>query len=792
VWSIKCDNKTIGSPERVMSYSPAPRLKQAAPALPPPSTPGSGPVGLLGRIARTCHRHKWLTLAGWLAILACLIVMWMQFGAAPDNKFTSTDPGTRLINQHFPRQSGDTLTLAIRSSQPVTSPAVRDQVTSALAPFARAPHVTAVTSPYQVPGRISADRHVAFATVQLDVMSIKFPSSEAKALMNDARNASHGGVSYYLGGGAVDLAETPRGGSSEGIGIIAAAIVLLISFGSVLAMGLPIITALFGIGSGLALIALIGHLVPAPSFGPIVASLIGLGVGVDYALFIVTRFRETLRTGATAESSVVTAFSTAGRAVLFAGTTVVIAMLGLLVLRQPLMNGVAIAAAMTVACVLLGSLTLLPALLGFTGTRLAKPFRLARRGSRGDRKRSRSVPARADAQPPASVRRVPLAERWARAVQRRPALAAAASAIVILALAAPVLAMKLNMPDESTQARNTMGYKSYQTMAEGFGPGFNAPLIIAAKLPSGTAPSAELRGIGAAVRATPGVARVTPPVVSADRTAAMMIAYPTTSEQDTATNDMVHRLRDTVLPRATSGTGIHAYVGGPNAGSVDFADLVNQRLPWLIGIVVGMSVLLLTVVFRSVTVAIKAAAMNLLSITAAYGVLTAVAQWGWLGRLFGFPEKMPVATWVPMFLFVILFGLSMDYEVFLLSRIREEYDRTGDNAAAVARGLARTARVISAAAAIMIVVFLSVVLGADVGVKQIGLGLAVAVLIDATLVRLVLVPAVMELLGRANWWLPRPLARILPNVRFEDDAAEALPERVPERVPAGVGSADTG
>ena len=747
----------------------------------------AGPTapGLLGRIARACHRHRWLTLAGWAAAAACLIVMWMQFGAPPDNSFTTTDAGTKLINQHFPRQSGDTLTLAIRSAQPVTSPAVRERVISALAPFSRAQHVTSVGSPYQLPGRISADRHIAFATVQFDVQASKIPSSEAKALMNDARAASGGGVSFYLGGNVVDNAETPEGGPSEGIGVLAAAIVLLISFGSVLAMGLPIVTALFGIVSGLSLTALAGHLVPAPSFAPVVASLIGLGVGVDYALFIITRFREALRSGAAPQSAVVTAFSTAGRAVLFAGTTVIIAVLGLLVLRQPLMNGVAVAAAVTVACVLAGSLTLLPALLGFTGARLAKRSRFVRRNRRGNSGRSRSAPSRSSAQPAASARRAPLAERWAGAVQRRPVFAAAASAAVILVLAAPALSMKLNLPDESTQPRGTMGYQSYQTMAEGFGPGFNAPLIIAAKLPpgpAGTGDTQALRGIEAAVRVTPGVARVTPPVVSADRAAAMMIAYPTTSQQDTATNDMVHRLRDTVLPRATAGTGIRAYVGGPNAGAVDFADLVNQRLPWLIGIVVGLSVLLLMVVFRSVTVAIKAAAMNLLSISAAYGVLTAVTQWGWLGNVFGFGEKMPVATWVPMFLFVILFGLSMDYEVFLLSRIREEYDRTGDNSAAVARGLARTARVISAAAAIMIVVFLSVVLGADVAVKQIGLGLAAAVLIDATLVRLVLVPAVMELLGKANWWLPRPLARILPDVRFEDHAAAPEPERIPASV----------
>src|SRR6266702_2083525 len=519
--------------------------------------------GPLGRIARACHQHRWLTLAGWAAVAACLIVMWMQFGAQPDNNVTTTDAGNKLLTQHFPRQSGDTLTLAIRSAQPVTSPAVRGHVTSALAPFSRAQHVTAVGSPYQLPGRIAAGRHIAFATVQFDVKASKISSSEARALMNDARAASGGGVSFYLGGDVVDMAETPGGGSSEGIGVIAAAIVLLISFGSVLAMGLPIVTALFGIGSGLSLIALIGHLVPAPSFAPVVASLIGLGVGVDYALFIVTRFREALRSGAAPQSAVVTAFSTAGRAVLFAG-----------------------------------SLTLLPALLGFTGTRLAKPSRFARSNRRGGSGRSRPVSARSSAQPATSARRAPLAERWAGAVQRRPVLAAAASAIVILTLAAPVLAMRLNLPDESTQPRDTMGYQSYQTVAEGFGPGFSAPLIIAAKLPPGAAGIGDtraLRGIGAVVRATPGVARVTPPVVSADRAAAMMIAYPTTSQQDTATNDMVHQLRDTVLPRATAGTGIRAYVGGPNAGAVDFTDLVNQRLPWLIGIVVGLSVLLLMV-----------------------------------------------------------------------------------------------------------------------------------------------------------------------------------------------------
>jgi RND superfamily putative drug exporter len=400
----------------------------------------------------------------------------------------------------------------------------------------------------------------------------------------------------------------------------------------------------------------------------------------------------------------------------------------------------------------LGSLTLLPAMLGFTGLRLARPSRLhlPRRASARRRRDERRATRYANRS---------AAERWAAVVQRRPVLAALTATAAILALAAPALGMQLSMPDESAQAHGTMGYASYATMARGFGPGFDAPLIIVASLPD---PGASTAALAAAVRTTPGVASVTPVVVSPDGKAAMLIAYPTTGEQDPATDVVVNKLTGTVLPRATAGTGVAAYVTGPNAGNVAFADMTGQRLPWLIAIVVLLSMLLLMVVFRSVAVAVKAAVMNLLSISAAYGVLVLIVQHGWLGGLFGFSEKMPVTTWVPIFLFVILFGLSMDYEVFLLSRIREHYDATGDNSAAVGRGLASTARVISAAAAIMVVVFLSFVLGANVSVKQVGLGLAAAVLIDATLVRLVLVPAVMELLGKANWWMPAWLARILP------------------------------
>ena len=725
--------------------------------------PGSAPLdhrvrpGIVGSLGRACFRHRRLTVIAWIVGVACLITLWTRFGAPAQDNFTGSDPGQTLLNQHFHQQSGDTLTLAIRSNDPIGSPAVRARVTSALTPFARAPHVTSVTSPYQAAGQISADNHVAFAVVQFGVPSSKISNGEALALIQDARSMSGRGVNFYLGGDVVDLAETPYGGPSDGVGVLAAAIVLLIAFGSLLAMGLPVLTAVLGIGAGLSLIALLGHVFPAPSFSPIVASMIGLGVGVDYALFILTRFREALHRGEDPETATVTAMSTAGRTVVIAGTTVIIGMLGLLVLRQSLLNGVAIAASATVAMVLLGSLTLLPALLGFTGTRLGKPSRLRLPRWLGGR---RAMGTAAAGQPTGQSTRRPAAERWAAMIQRRPLVAALLSCGLLLILAAPLLGIKLSMPDESSQARGTMGYSSYATMARGFGPGFDAPLIVAAVLPSPTASTTRLAD---AIAATPGIARVTPVRVSPDGQAALMIAYPATGEQDAATNALVNRIRTSVIPHATAGTGIRAYLTGPNAGNVTFANLVGQRLPWLIGVVVALSMVLLLVMFRSVTVAVKAALMNLLSVCAAYGVLVAITQWGWLGHLFGFPEKMPVTTWVPIFLFVILFGLSMDYEVFLLSRIRESYDATGDNAASVATGLARTARVITAAAAIMVVVFLSFVLGANVSVKQVGLGLAVAVLIDATVVRMVLVPAVMELLGPANWWLPRPLARILPR-----------------------------
>ncbi|HEY7012537.1 MAG TPA: MMPL family transporter, partial [Streptosporangiaceae bacterium] len=511
---------------------PVPAIRR--PAIPGPTAPHPVPRSPLGRLGLGCYRHRWLTLIVWIAGLACLITLWTRFGAGYDNSFNGSDPGQAVLNAHFHRQSGDQLTLAIRSGQDIRSPAVRARVAGALAPLRHAAGVTAVTSPYQAPGQISRNGHIAFATVQFGRPGSAIPTSEALALMQDARSASGHGVAFSLGGDVVDLAETPYGGPTEGVGVIAAAIVLLIAFGSLLAMGLPVVTALFGIGCGLALIALLGHVFPAPSFSPIVAGMIGLGVGVDYALFIVTRFREALRGGEEPQKAVVTAMSTAGRSVLTAGATVAIGLLGLLVLRQSLLNGVAVAAAATVAMTVLGSLTLLPALLGFTGTRLAKLPRFTLRSAAGRLGLGR--PRRpAGGRPERTARggvwggRPPGLTQWAAVVQRRPVIAAVLSAAALLALAAPALGLKLSFPDESAEARGTMGYATYATMAKGFGPGFDAPLLVAAMLPSRSADTARL---AAALRDTPGVVGVTPARVSPDGRAVMMIAYPATGEQD--------------------------------------------------------------------------------------------------------------------------------------------------------------------------------------------------------------------------------------------------------------------
>nr|WP_176573423.1 MMPL family transporter [Nonomuraea pusilla] len=709
--------------------------------------------GALARLARFCYQRRRLVLLAWIAGVIAVAFAGFGYGAAPDNDFSGGDSGSAraqaLIEKHFPERQGDTLTLAIKADRGIDDPASRQKVEKVLADLAASPVVGPVTSPYQDKSLVTPDRRIARTTIPLT--SKDADKAAVKPLVELVKDASGDGVTLALGGTQAEKAETPAQGSSEIVGLVAAAVILFIAFGSLVAMGLPIVTALLAIAAGIALTKLVGHLVPSPDFTMILAAMIGLGVGIDYALFIVTRYKDCLQAGDEPETATVKAITTAGHAVLFAGTTVVIALMGLVVMGQRLMTGVAVATSVIVLVTMVAAVTLLPAFLGFTGHRI-NSLRLPRRASR-----SRQATGAA-----ARERRT-FAERWAGMVQRRPLVSAVLAGGVLLVLAAPTLSMRLSNPDASVQPRDRSSYTSYEILSEGFGPGYGAPLIFAAEVGSG---QTDLRPVVEAVSRTDGIAYATPPQVSKDGKAAIFMAFPKTGYQDEATADLVHRLRDDVLPGAPGGEGVQ--VGGPNAGTIDMADDISSRLPLMIAVVIAVSLVLLTALVRSVTIALQAAVMNLLSIGAAYGVLVAVVQWGWLGSVLGFPTAMPISTWVPMMIFPVLFGLSMDYEVFLISRVREEYERTGDTRAAVTRGMARTAKVITAAAAIMVAVFTTSLLGPDVAVKQGGLGMAVAVLIDATIIRMILVPAVMELCGKANWWMPgRRSPKVTPAPRAE-------------------------
>jgi putative drug exporter of the RND superfamily len=705
-------------------------------------TPRTG--GVLAGVARFCYRRRRLVLVTWIAGVLAVAFVGFGHGAAPDNDYSGGDSDSAraqvLIEKHFPEQQGDTLTLAIKADRGIDDPAARQKIEKVIGELAAAPITGPVISPYQDRSLVTADRRIARTTIPLTDKDVA--KADVEPLVHAVKNASGDGVTLGLGGDEAEKAETPPQGSAESVGVGAAAVILFIAFGSLVAMGLPLVTGLMAVIGGIALTKLVGYVVPSPDFTVLVAALIGLGVGIDYALLILTRYKDGLQDGDRRESATVKAITTAGRAVLFAGTTVVIALLGLIAMGQKMMTGVAIGASVTVLVTMIAAVTLLPALLGFTGHRIDS-LRLPRRRSR--RHRPDDVPA--------SERRTP-AERWAGVVQRRPLVAALLAGAGLLVLAAPALSMRLSLPDASVQPHDRSSYASYQILSEGFGPGYGAPLVFAADVDS---TDADLRPVVDAVRRTAGIAAATLPRVSTDGQAATFMAFAETGYQQEATADLVHRLRDDVLPTTPGGEAV--YVGGPNAGAIDFAEDTGSHLPLMIAVVIVLSLVLLVALVRSVTIALQAAVMNLLSIAAAYGVLVAVVQWGWLGSVLGFPTDMPITTWVPMMMFPLLFGLSMDYEVFLISRVREEYERTGDTRRAVTRGLARTAKVITAAAAIMIAVFTTALLGPDVSVKQIGLGMAAAVLVDATIVRMILVPAVMELCGEANWWMPGRGAR---------------------------------
>jgi RND superfamily putative drug exporter len=527
---------------------------------------------------------------------------------------------------------------------------------------------------------------------------------------------------------------------------------------------MPLITAGLGLITGIALVGLATHITSMSNVAPELAVMIGLGVGIDYALFIVTRFRENYRRLGNVNEAVEQAMDTSGRAILLAGATVIIALLGMFATSVSFMYGLSIASVVAVLMVLLASLTVLPAMLSRYGEKVARPSRAARRRA-----------ARGEAQRESAWR------RWSIMVQSRPWPLAIAALIVMGAFIVPTFALRLDNSDAGNDPSNTSTYTAFNLLSQGFGPGFNGPLQIAVELPR-PGDTSSLAPIAAAVQSTPGVAEVTPPRIAPSGRVAVIQAYPRTAPQDQATTDLVHRLRDSVLPPLRRRLGVTALVGGFTAGSIDFANVLSSKLPLFIGIVVVLSALLLFVIFRSLVIPIQAAFMNLLSIGGALGVTAAVFQLGWGGSMFGL-SKGPVEPWVPVLMFAVVFGLSMDYEVFLISRVREEWVRHGDAGQAVADGIAYTGRVISAAAAIMICVFLSFLVGDERSVKEFGFGLAVAVFLDALVVRCVLLPAVLEIIGPATWWLPRGLAVRLPRINIEGTAAaaEAVARDTPRR-----------
>ncbi|HLT18611.1 MAG TPA: MMPL family transporter [Thermomicrobiales bacterium] len=726
---------------------------------------------MLKKLARTSYRRRWPVVIIWVILLAGLLAIGAGAGGSFKTEFGSL-PGTEsqaaleiLEERGFVERTGDQAQIVFTSEAGVQDPAVEAAMTDLFAAISAEIEQSSVVSPYEPGGerQISADGTIAYAEVNLAERSNEeyLDAGERIRELGDAVAVEGLQIEY---GGNIFIDET-GGGSSEFIGLIGAVIILLIAFGSVLAMGLPIGTALFGVGSGAALILLATRVMDIPDFTMPAAIMIGIGVGIDYALFIVTRFRQGLREGRAPEDAAVLAIDTAGRAVLFAGGTVVISLLGMFAMGLSMIQGLAIGASATVLMTMVASVTLLPALLGFARERIDK-LGLPHRNS--DDTRSGQT----------------IWHRWSRVIQRRPLPFALAGLVFLLALTIPVFSMRLGFSDASNRPETDTTRRAYDLLSEGFGPGFNGPFLVAAEAENGQVDLATLDGLSQQLNQTEGVAYASPPFPNEAGDAAIIQVIPTTGPQDAETEDLVHRLRDGVVDEAIGESSMEVHVGGITAATVDFADFTGDRMPIFFGAVLILSFLLLMMVFRSLLVPVKAVIMNLLSIGSAFGLMIAVFQWGWLNEALGVSGTGPIEAWAPMMIFAVVFGLSMDYEVFLLSRIREEYDRTGDNASAVADGLANTARVITAAAAIMIVVFSSFVLGEDRDLQMLGFGLAVAVLIDATLVRLVLVPATMELLGKANWWLPGWLNRILPAVHFEGEpeSPPATPAAAPRTV----------
>jgi putative drug exporter of the RND superfamily len=700
-------------------------------------------VGWIGRVAAWAIGHRRLVIAGW--IIALVVAMGASHAAKPNYINDLTLNGTdsqqaiTILHRAFASQAGDLDQIVVSSPRAdVADPATQRRVEALLRRVRALPHVTAVGSPYGAnpQGLIAADRHTAFATVRFDQPAEQLNRDTVQRVIDTAKAARVSGLDIQLGGRGIEQANRPSLGAATAIGLVAAMAILLFTFGSLLAAALPILTALLGLGTALGLVGLQSHIVHTPDFATQLAALLGLGVGIDYALFVVTRFREALRTGVSAEEAVIAAMDTAGRAVLFAGLTVVIALAGMFVLRVSILSAAAFATGLSVLLTMSAALTALPVALASAGTRLA----------------------------PRKDKGAGLWPRWATFVTRRPWAAMAAGLALMVPLTIPAFSLRLGQSDAGNDAAHTTTRHAYDQLAHAFGPGFNGPLeVVAQRSPSGADPQSAL---AAALHKTPGIRNVSGPLRSSDGKTLVYQAFAASSPQSKATTDLVHQLRDNRLPAVERATGTRILVGGSTATGIDFSTVLARRLVLFIAAVIVLAALLLTMVFRSAAVPAQAAVMNVLSVGAALGVAVAVFQHGWLSGLVGV-RAGPIEPFIPVILFAIVFGLSMDYEVFLISRIHERLSEHGDSKRALVEGLGSTGRVVTAAAAIMVCVFVSFVLGDVRIVKLFGLGLASAVLLDAFVVRSLLLPAFLALMGDRAWTLPAVVERRLPRLAVE-------------------------
>jgi putative drug exporter of the RND superfamily len=712
---------------------------------------------ILYRIGHFSGRHPWRVLATWLVIVAGVFVLNGSIGGSPDETFrlpgAESQRAADLIQDRFPQQTIYTSNVIFHSDKGLTAPAAKAQVAQAVHDLAEGKHVIDVSDPYDPRGpTVSKDGTTAFTTVAFDIEQVG--PAEFTAASKATQAAQDAGLQVEYDGN-LGLAKGEAAPGSEQIGIAVAIVVLAVSFGSLVAMSLPIVVALIALLTGLSGIGILSGALAMPEIATIVATMMGLGVGIDYALFILARHRQNLEAGMPVPDAVARANATAGLSVLFAGTTVIVAIAGLQVSGVPMMTMMGWASALMVLMVMLASITLLPALLGVAGKRvnsLRVPF-VKRHPANNPRSRS---------------------ARWAARVVAKPKRYGAVAAVLLGVLAAPVFSMHLGFLDAGNDAPTTTTRKAYDLIADGYGPGTNGPFSVVIDTLGATDDSAVVARVSKALATTKGIASVDAPTFNKAKDVAIIGATPTTSPQDKKTSELVSRLRHDVIPAAVGDSKATVSVTGSTPFTDDISRRLAERMPWFLGAVIGLSFVVLLLVFRSVLVPVKAALLNVLSVGAAYGVVVAVFQWGWGASLIGVHENVPIMPLAPMLMFAILFGLSMDYEVFLISRVRERFLRHGEAKTAVVEGVGSTARVISSAALIMIFVFGSFILDPDIVTKMFGVGLAVAVLIDVTLVRMVLVPAAMSLLGDKAWWLPRWLDRIIPTIDLEGSDEVAL------------------